>query len=134
MKNRINFSSHSGNMMNNPKLEILKSNSNSYNTTNSSRNNISNLNNANKKNQNKTTENNRLKAKSLEKLNNTNDKVSKNNYQSSSEFNKALGNDFIFNINDDFQTLVYKNTKLRELIVTANETIVYLVIKKKHMN
>lgn len=38
-----------------------------------------------------------------------------------------IGLDMLFNVNDDFKTLIFKNNKLRELIITANETIVRLV-------
>lgn len=128
MKNKINFSSHSGNILNNIRSENLKSNYNSFNMNNPSKNNNLNIHNVNRNRSSKTPENNRIKqSKSNEKNNNLQDKLGNNNYLSSSDFSNAIGNDLIFNINDDFQTLVYKNTKLRELIVRANESIVYLV-------
>jgi len=129
MKNKINFSSHSGNILNNNRLDNLKSNYNSFNVNNPPRNNNLNINNNNIKNRSSKTPENRIKkSKSNEKINNTQEKIVSNNYLRSSDFSNAIGNDLIFNINDDFQTLVYKNTKLRELIVRANESIVYLVI------
>lgn len=125
MKNRINFSSHSGNVkLTDPRTDSKALNCSNYNQFNYLKNTI----NQNERIRNsKTPENKRIKksvsSEKIKQNNSGNNKVENRQV----DFPPQMTNDLIFNINDDFQTLIYKNSKLREFIVRANETIVRLV-------
>lgn len=79
---------------------------------------------------------NKSNNKSCDKKNNqdfeSNDLTYSNNNPESwfEKNNKSqdLANELLFNVNDDYNTLIYKNSKLRELIIKANETIIKSVI------
>jgi hypothetical protein len=118
MKNRINFSSHSGNI----RIVEPSTNLRSFNKINNQNNYFKNTISQNERNRNsKTPENKRIKKTSSSDKTNLND-ITK------IDFSPQTAIDLVYNINDDFQTLIYKNSKLREFIVRANETIVGLVI------
>lgn len=124
MKNKINFSSHSGNIrILDPKCDL-----NPSNNANNKYNYLKNTINQNERIKNsKTPERNRIKKSvSSEKIQRNNSEIN-SNQNIKSDFPPQMANDLVFNINDDFQTLIYKNSKLREFIVRANETIVRLV-------
>lgn len=125
MKNRVNFSSHSGNIrMIDPRTDSKQLNNSNYNQYNYLKNTI----NQNERIRNsKTPENKRIKKSlSSEKIQ-RNDKDNNQHDKKQVNLPPQMTNDLLFNINDDFQTLIYKNSKLREFIVRANETIVRLV-------
>jgi len=118
MKNIINFSSHSGNI----RIVEPSTNLRSFNKINNKNNYLKNTISQNESNRNsKTPENKRIKKTSSSDNTNLYD-------NSKIYFSPQTAIDLVYNINDDFQTLIYKNSKLREFIVRANETIVGLVI------
>jgi len=132
MKNKINFSSHSGhNKFNESKHDVKPNHNNNNNIENMS--NINNLTFKNLNHQNssrkfsRTPDGNRLKKSSSSKEKIKQEKLSKKSNENKNDSFPQAGNDLAFNMSDDFQTLIYKNSKLREFIVKANETIVYLV-------
>jgi len=125
MKNKINFSSHSGNIrLIDPRADSKQLNNPNYNQFNYLKNTV----NQNERIRNsRTPENKRIrKSLSSEKIQrNSRDNIQ--NEKSKPDLHLQMTNDLLFNINDDFQTLIYKNSKLREFIVRANDTIIRLV-------
>lgn len=124
MKNRFNFSSHSGNIrVIDPCMEQKPMNY-QINQNNYNKNTICQI---ERNRSSKTPEKNIKRNKNSEKKQ-INKKDFKDNKTNEVDFSPQMANDLIFNINDDFQTLIYKNSKLREFIVKANETIFKLVL------
>ncbi len=125
MKNRINFSSPSVNI----RIIDPRSNLKTLNNPNYQHNYLKNTLNQNERiRSSKTPESKRIKKSiSSEKIQGNAIEVN-HNQNIKSDFPPQMANELVFNINDDFQTLIYKNSKLREFIVRANETIVRLVL------
>jgi hypothetical protein len=134
MKNKNNSGSFSGNLeINDHKnkkinLKIHENlhtfrNKSSSNTTNSRNNSKT----PNRKRCSKTPEREKSARSSSRNENKNNSQENRENSKKKNNEAINLATDLLFNINDDFKTLIYKNTKLRELIVKSNETINHLV-------